>query len=64
MNLINKKLIKTKNINLIIDGKKLILENNSEKHGFVIIPKIYKYKKENYRILRTIPPLPLSAAWG
>ena len=52
MNLLEKKWIKYKgkSINYTKDNNKIIIENTGEKHGFLVIPKIYKTKCNNINV--------------
>lgn len=51
MNLNSKKFIKTKNINTAYDKGILSVENNSDKHGFMIVPKLYKSNDKEMRLV-------------
>ena len=51
MNLIKKKWVKTKNISYELLENKLKITNNSQHHGFLILPKIYKANNREKRII-------------
>lgn len=52
MNLINKKWCKFGDFKIYHKNNKMIIENKSNKHGFLILPRLYKYKNnEEYRVI-------------
>ena len=51
MNLIEKNWLKTKNIELTTTKGKIKITNNSQHHGFLILPKVYKADNQEKRIV-------------
>ena len=51
MNLIEKKWLKTKNINIEKLENKLKVSNSSQHHGFLILPKIYKVNGKEQQVI-------------